>query len=124
MKALSICNPYADYIRMGHKRIETRSWKTNYRGEILLHCSLRKMKTPYGMPIADDSIRGKTFATARLIDCVEITDEFKKNLTDTELRSGFYDNGRYAWILDDVKVIEPKSIKGSLGLFNVDEERK
>ena len=33
MKALTIKEPYATLIRDGVKRIETRSWKTNYRGE-------------------------------------------------------------------------------------------
>lgn len=33
MKVLSIKEPYATLIANGDKLIETRSWKTNYRGE-------------------------------------------------------------------------------------------
>ena len=37
MKALTIIQPWATLIASGHKVNETRSWKTNYRGEILIH---------------------------------------------------------------------------------------
>lgn len=33
MKALTIIQPWATLIASGHKMNETRSWKTNYRGE-------------------------------------------------------------------------------------------
>jgi len=29
---------------LGHKKIETRSWNTKYRGELLIHASARKIK--------------------------------------------------------------------------------
>ena len=34
MKVLSIKEPYATLLMKKIKHIETRSWKTNYRGEI------------------------------------------------------------------------------------------
>ena len=37
MKALTIIQPWATLIASGHKMNETRSWKTNYRGEVLIH---------------------------------------------------------------------------------------
>lgn len=33
MKALSLTEPYATIIKKGKKAIETRSWKTNYKGK-------------------------------------------------------------------------------------------
>lgn len=42
MKVISIQEPYASLIKEGYKKIETRSWKTNYRGEILIHASSGK----------------------------------------------------------------------------------
>lgn len=38
MKALSIKQPWASLVATGIKNIECRTWKTNYRGEILI-CS-------------------------------------------------------------------------------------
>ena len=39
MKALTIIQPWATLIASGHKMNETRSWKTNYRGEVLTRIS-------------------------------------------------------------------------------------
>ncbi len=37
MKALSIRQPWAWLIANGYKDIENRSWRTNFRGEFLIH---------------------------------------------------------------------------------------
>ena len=39
MKVLSVKEPFATLILNGIKKIETRSWKTNYRGELFIHAS-------------------------------------------------------------------------------------
>ena len=43
MKVLSIKEPYATLIATGNKLIETRSWKTNYRGELFIHASGKQL---------------------------------------------------------------------------------
>lgn len=43
MKVLSLTEPYATLIYEKKKRIETRSWKTNYRGELYIHASQTKV---------------------------------------------------------------------------------
>lgn len=43
MKVISIIEPWATLIKEGKKYIETRSWKTNYRGEIYIHASAKKI---------------------------------------------------------------------------------
>ena len=42
MKVLSLTEPFATLIYEKKKLIETRSWKTNYRGELYIHASLGK----------------------------------------------------------------------------------
>ena len=37
MKALTLTQPWATLVAMGAKRIETRSWTTNYRGPLAIH---------------------------------------------------------------------------------------
>ena len=37
MKVLTIKQPWASLIVNGHKKYEFRSWKTKYRGKILIH---------------------------------------------------------------------------------------
>ena len=41
MRVLSIKEPFASLICLGKKRIETRSFKTNYRGKLYIHASLK-----------------------------------------------------------------------------------
>lgn len=41
-KVLSLLQPWASLVPAGHKRIETRSWNTKYRGELLIHASVGK----------------------------------------------------------------------------------
>lgn len=43
MKVLSLTEPYATLIKNGIKTIETRSWKTNYRGKLYIHASSTKI---------------------------------------------------------------------------------
>ena len=47
MKVLSIKEPFASLIKEGYKKIETRSFKTNYRGEIYIHPSINKVTESY-----------------------------------------------------------------------------
>lgn len=44
MKVLSLLQPWASLVVLGHKKIETRSWNTKYRGELLIHASMGKKK--------------------------------------------------------------------------------
>jgi hypothetical protein len=37
VKALTLTQPYATLVAIGAKRIETRSWRTNYRGSLAIH---------------------------------------------------------------------------------------
>jgi hypothetical protein len=41
MKALSIRQPWASLIVAGYKDIENRSWRTSYRGPVLIHSAQR-----------------------------------------------------------------------------------
>ena len=42
MRVVSIKEPYASLIKDGIKTVETRTWKTNYRGEIYIHSCVAK----------------------------------------------------------------------------------
>ncbi len=39
MKALTLTQPWASLVAIGAKRIETRSWKTAYRGPLAIHAA-------------------------------------------------------------------------------------
>lgn len=109
MKALCIKEPWASIIRRGEKTIETRTWKTKYRGKILLCCSKRP----------DSMISGFAFATADLVDCRKMTrkDEYFAQC-ETYPKAN-------SWVFENINPIQLFPVKGQLGLFEIDiEDRK
>ena len=102
MKALSIKEPWASLISNGHKIIETRTWKTTYRGKLLL-CASRKPKS---------SLSGMAFAD--LVDIRLMTKEDEKKAC-----CKIYDRA-HSWFLENVTPIKPFPVKGQLGLFDMD----
>ena len=43
MKVITLWQPWATLLAAGTKICETRSWKTNYRGEILIHAGKKSV---------------------------------------------------------------------------------
>ena len=127
MKVLSLMEPWGSLIKEKIKYIETRSWKTNYRGELYIHTSLKKI------PKKDERIQnlvnllqdkdikyGYIIAKCNLVDCVYMDEDFVnkiKNENSIEFMCGEYAVGRYAWILKDIEMIKPIEAKGHLGLW-------
>ena len=128
MKVLSITEPYATLIKENKKNIETRSWKTKYRGELYIHASSTKIPKKYkeqeAMSLIDiNSLNfGNIICKCELVDCVYMTKDFIsdiKNNNYQEYICGEYAEGRYAWILKNVEVLnEPIKAKGHLGIWN------
>lgn len=127
MKALSIREPYASLILSGVKKIETRSWKTNYRGELYIHASLGKSSpSPEVMKLVLYTNPGYILCKAMLVDCIYMTNEYVEQMekdNPTEYLCGDYQEGRYAWVLDDVEPVQPILVKGHLGIWNYDEKK-
>lgn len=133
MKVLSIKEPFATLICNGDKTIETRSWKTNYRGEILIHASGKSLAKEYlDNPFVVDLIGGMKFnygniiCKCELVDCIHMDEVFIDNIKKNtkEYNLGLYELGRYAWILKNVQPIVPISAKGKLNLWNYDCQYK
>ena len=127
-KALSIIEPYATLIRDGHKLIETRSWKTSYCGELYIHACSRRVPKEWKankrlMSLAPQLHFGQVVCKCELVDCVLMTQEFIDSMdkNGTEYLSGFYEVGRYAWILKNVEVIDsPQKVRGNRRIWNLD----
>ena len=72
MKVLTMKEPWASLIAHGYKEYEFRSWKTNYRGKILIHAGksldkdMSKMFKDYNL----DYSKGEIIAVADLTDCI------------------------------------------------------
>lgn len=120
MKAFSIKQPWAWAIVYGFKTIETRTWPTNYRGEILIVSSLKPDKKlldwfvgQTGKHIKSQMEYGKAIAVAELVDC--------RVMAEADQDAALCDvyPGAFSWVLENVRPIEPFAVKGQLGLYNV-----
>ena len=128
MKVLTIREPFATLIKNKVKYIETRSWKTNYRGELYIHSGLAKLskdvkerKNLSELYNEDDLKYGYIICKCNLVDCIYMTDEFikeEKEKNPNNFIAGRYEVGRYAWVLDDIEPIKPIEVKGKLGIWN------
>lgn len=106
MKALSAHQPWASMIASGSKTIETRTWSTNYRGDLLI-CSTRSPKI-MGLP------SGKALCFANLIDCRPMTRD-----DEPAARCQLFD-GAFAWVLAEIRQVIPFRVRGQQGLYNID----
>lgn len=142
MKAISLWQPWASLISLSMKRYETRSWGTNYRGELLI-CSAKK-RTKQQEKIYDkilykyqdqypdllidgewcrewdDLLFGACVAIVTLTDCIRMTEEFITQEAEVEIDCGDWLFGRWAWKLENIRKIEPFPVCGKQGFFNVD----
>lgn len=107
VKALSILPEYAAAIFDGIKTVEWRSWKTDYRGDLLICASSRKHK---------GCISGHALCMVTLKDVVPFR---KKHLEGALMRWKPSPEG-YAWILENVRQIKPFPYKGKLHIYDVD----
>jgi hypothetical protein len=137
MKAISLIQPWASLIVMGVKKFETRSWKTEYRGNLLIHAS-SKLPTdfqkdkftegsyfkdyiadmellPYGAVIGKVNLVG-IYGTEDLISPQAL---FKDVLiSEHEKAFGDYSQGRYAWALEEALLFKtPIPYRGALGIW-------
>ena len=130
MRVLSINEPFATLIKDGVKRIETRSWKTNYRGELYIHASLTRKDITDRHELLE-LVKDKTFSYGYIIcrcklkDCVYMTKDFVEDIRNNhhqEYICGIYTEGRYAWVLDEIEILDkPIPAKGKLGIWKYDE---
>lgn len=104
MKALSVKQPWANQIASGEKTIETRTWGTDYRGDLLIVSS----KTPKIEPA------GFALAVVRLVDCRPMTER-----DQLEAGCSIYPDA-VAWVFEDIRKIEPFPVRGLPGLFEVE----
>ena len=131
MKVISIIEPWASLIKEKVKYIETRSWKTNYRGKIYIHASLKKVSKKderinnlISLLKDKDFKYGHIIAEAILVDCIYMDEEFLLKIKENnqEYICGEYTLGRYAWVLKDIKELEnPIPAKGNLGIWNYND---
>lgn len=103
IKAISIKQPWVDLIISGKKTIETRKWKTSYRGPLLLVSS----KKP------EIGLAGYALGIAELVNCKKMVENDEKMAC-----CKLYPKAN-SWFLSNIKKIKPFKVNGKLGLYEI-----
>lgn len=136
MKALSLIQPWASLVAIGAKLYETRSWQTNYRGEIAIHASKNKeaLNLCLQQPFVDVLFKRRTWdsavplggivAVVNVLGCAPAEQYDQPPYSDMlgiyERAFGDWSPGRYVWQLADIRLLpEPVPCRGALGIWNV-----
>jgi hypothetical protein len=116
MKVIVVRQPWAWLIVNGFKDIENRSWRTRYRGPLLIQASaslpskaqledFRAYASKRGAKLPADFETGGIIGMARLDDCV------------TKSKSKWFE-GPVGWQLTKPRRLRLMKLKGRLGIFD------
>ena len=126
MKVLTLKEPWASLIINGYKKYEFRSWKTSYRGKILIHAgkSIEKNNLDLFNDYNLDYSFGYIIGEVELEDCILIDDKIQEELErSNKLVYGRNNHvGLYAWKLSNIvkyKNEDRIKVNGKLGLWNI-----
>lgn len=125
MKALTVLNPWAAFLALRKKRIETRGWQTPYRGPLAIHAGKAtadaeafnaEMRAGGNEPWP--MVYGAIIAVGNLVRIVRT--EGLGHISDQEREMGNYAPGRFGWFLEDVMPLSrPVIVRGQQGLWEV-----
>ena len=121
MKVITIKQPWASLIAEGIKEYEFRTWKTKYRGEILIHAGKgvdkKAMKEFEHLNLNYPS--GCIIAKAVLTDTIKVDNSFRKQHNEKVYAGVINDKSfdGYAFKLENIEKIEPIKIDGKLSLW-------
>ena len=128
MKVITIKQPFASLIASGLKEYEFRTWRTKYRGEILIHAGLGvdKKAMEKFKHLNLEYPKGCIIAKVNLADCIKIDDNARKMLKEKNelVYSNIIENtdwNGYGFRLENVEKIIPINIKGKLSLWEIDD---
>ena len=102
-RALSIRQPWAHHILHSGKDIENRPRRTNFRGEVLIHASMKA--EPGTLP---EMRRGGIVGIMRIVGCVSQSD------------SPWF-HGPFGYVITEARPLPFLRCTGQLGFFNVPE---
>lgn len=125
MKALSIKQPWASLVAHGIKDIENRTWRTNYRGRVLIHAGASKKEGWHLNDLQRVHLRqsgsslystdfdklpfGSIIGSVEIIDCIQ------------EHSSVWAEKDVWNWVLaNPILFPEPIPAKGKLSFWEYD----
>ena len=136
VKVISVWSPWSSLIVAGFKKVETRSWPAPKAlvGTRIAIAATKALKAAqiaaYGepqfqqfycqtrLPGLDSLPRGAILGTVILAACEPMTEAMIQATEPQERMFGIWEQGRYAWILDDPQPLaKPIPVRGSQGVW-------
>ena len=124
MKAITICQPYAELIMLGQKRVENRVWRIDYRGPLLIHAGKSRTWLDSYKPLPTHMDFGGLVGICELSGCfpAKVLRAKKGPREFWDLADHVHVEGPYCWVLEHVArfpgLIE---LRGQQGMFEVEE---
>ena len=106
VKAISVQQPHADNLVDGPKKMEVRSWRTHYRGPLLVCAGAR--------PVLPGRLSRHAIGIVNVVDCRRMKPE------DAEPAMTDYEPDLWVWIVAEARRIDAFPVKGKLGFFEVE----
>lgn len=131
-RMLSLRQPWAWVVVFGGKDIENRSWKTDYRGDILIHASKTMTRSEYrrvhdfallhgvSIPNASALDFGGIIGRATLVDILQPTAvdaRGERRRWHLPPDSPFVKKPQYGWVLERARPVEFVPCLGALNLM-------
>lgn len=129
MKTITIQQPFATLIAKGYKLYEFRTWKTKYRGDLLIHAGkgVDKLAMKKFEFLNLEYPSGVIVAKAKLTDCISVNENFRKQLKKEN--NSIYSNiikdtdwHGYGFKLENIVEIDPVNINGKLSFWEYEGE--
>lgn len=136
MRVLTIRQPWATLLMQGVKQLETRSWRTDYRGPLAIHAAatgarvyadeLRRLEKR--LRVMPTSLMGREYplgallGVVELVECLPISRALIAALTPLERQLGWYLDGGFVWDLARTgrrQLKQPIACAGRQGLWNL-----
>ena len=133
MKVITIKQPWATLIAEGYKEYEFRTWKTKYRGDILIHAGkgIDKKAMDRFKHLNLEYPVGQIIAKATITDCVKVDEDLRNILAkkDPVVYKGVINKTSnnwdgYGFKLENIEKISPIEVNGKLSLWDYDYEAK
>jgi hypothetical protein len=117
MKCLTVRQPWAAAIMAGRKPVENRTWRTHYRGPLLIHAGKRRSWAgeafPDGTRVPAQQVFGALLGIIDLVDCVRVE----------ECRDNPWASGPWCWVVENPRPFaEPIPYRGRQLLFDVPDD--
>ena len=127
MRVITLKQPWATLVAEGIKKYEFRSWKINYRGEILIHAGkgidLEAMKKFSNLNL--EFPHSRILAKIKILDCIKLDAKVNKAIINENklVYGNKHDRTGYAWKLEVVeKIRNSQEISGKQGIWKYIEE--